>query len=165
MTNMTNEEVIDIIKKYDVNGCGYCHQGGNEVEEAFNMAIKALEQESKRINFWDLDDNDDCISRKAVLSLLADHFDNVFDMVKELPSVAILPDHDGCKDCKDETYPEYYYPCCECKQNYIDMWKRKNPTDTITMTREEFGEKLMEHYRQGREDGVNDFIKKSLIDE
>lgn len=43
---MTREEAIDIIKKYDVNGCGYCHQGGNEVEEAFNMAIKALEQQS-----------------------------------------------------------------------------------------------------------------------
>jgi hypothetical protein len=42
---MTNEEAIDIIKKYDINGCGYCHQGGNEIEEAFNMAIKALEQE------------------------------------------------------------------------------------------------------------------------
>jgi hypothetical protein len=43
---MTREEAIDIIKKYDINGCGYCHQGGDEVEEAFNMAIKALEQES-----------------------------------------------------------------------------------------------------------------------
>lgn len=40
---MTNEEAIDIIKKYDTNSCGYCHQGGDEVEEAFNMAIKALE--------------------------------------------------------------------------------------------------------------------------
>lgn len=37
----------------------------------------------------------DCISRKAVLSLLADHFDNVFDMVKELPSVAIPSAYKG----------------------------------------------------------------------
>lgn len=44
---MTREEAIDIIKKYDIHGCGYCHQGGNEVKEAFNMAIKALEQEPK----------------------------------------------------------------------------------------------------------------------
>lgn len=33
--------------------------------------------------------------------------------------------HDGCKDCKYETYPEYYYPCCECKQNYMDEWQKK----------------------------------------
>lgn len=42
---MEREEAIDIIKNYDVNDCGYCHQGGDEVEEAFNIAIKALEQE------------------------------------------------------------------------------------------------------------------------
>lgn len=65
------------------------------------------------------------ISRKAVLSILADHFDNPFDMVRDLPSVAIPPEHDGCKDCKYETYPEYYYPCCECKQNYKDEWQKK----------------------------------------
>lgn len=34
-------------------------------------------------------------------------------------------DHDGCKDCKYETYPEYYYPCCNCKQNYMDEWQKK----------------------------------------
>jgi hypothetical protein len=42
---MTREEATKIIKDYEVNGCGYCHQGGDEVEEAFKMAIKALEQE------------------------------------------------------------------------------------------------------------------------
>ena len=45
--------------------------------------------------------------------------------IEQLPSVAIPPEHDGCKDCKYETYPEYYYPCCECKQNYMDEWKAK----------------------------------------
>lgn len=44
---MKIEEAIKIIKNYDVNGCGYCHQGGDEIEEAFNIAIKALEQELK----------------------------------------------------------------------------------------------------------------------
>ena len=42
---MTREEAAAIIRKYDANGCGYCHQGGDEIEEAFDMAIKALEQE------------------------------------------------------------------------------------------------------------------------
>lgn len=42
---MTREEAAKIIKDYEVNGCGYCHQGGDEVEEAIDMAIQALEQE------------------------------------------------------------------------------------------------------------------------
>jgi len=42
---MTREKAIEIIKDYKVEGCGYCHQGGDEVEEVFQMAIKALEQE------------------------------------------------------------------------------------------------------------------------
>lgn len=46
---MTREEAIEIIRNYDVNGCGYCHQGGDEIEEAFDMAIKALEQEPEWI--------------------------------------------------------------------------------------------------------------------
>ena len=39
---MTNLEAIDIIQNYQINPCGYCHEGGSEVEEAFDMAIKAL---------------------------------------------------------------------------------------------------------------------------
>jgi len=39
---MTNEEAIKIIADYSVNGCGYCHQGGDEIPEAFDMAIAAL---------------------------------------------------------------------------------------------------------------------------
>ena len=38
------EEAIKIIEDYEVNGCGYCHQGGNEIPKAFNMAIEALKQ-------------------------------------------------------------------------------------------------------------------------
>ena len=46
-------------------------------------------------------------------------------IMTELPSAAIPQEHDGCKDCKYEDYPEYYYPCCECNHNYKDMWKKK----------------------------------------
>lgn len=42
---MTNREAIKIISNYEVNGCGYCHQGGNEVADAFNLAISALEKQ------------------------------------------------------------------------------------------------------------------------
>ena len=59
-----------------------------------------------------------CIGQTSLHSELA-------RKLRKLPSVAIPPDHDGCKDCKYETYPEYYYPCCECKHNYNDFWKIK----------------------------------------
>jgi len=72
--------------------------------------------------------------------------------IRQLPSVDIPPEHDGCKDCKHELKSDGEYPCSYCKQNYKDMWEMEKPTDTITMTREEFSEKLMEHYRQGRAD-------------
>ena len=39
---MDNLEAIYIIQNYQINPCGYCHEGGSEVEEAFNMAVKAL---------------------------------------------------------------------------------------------------------------------------
>ena len=136
-----------------------------------NWFYKHLKNMPSAIIQHELDE--DCISRKAVLSILADHFDNPFDMVRKLPSVIIpnttiqkseqnnkkqdkeqyekidcektdckncinhnycdyeqLPsitisqEHDGCKDCKYEDYPEYYYPCCDCKQNYVDKWER-----------------------------------------
>lgn len=43
---MTNEEAIKIISNYEVLPCGYCHQGGEEIEEAFNIAIEALKEKS-----------------------------------------------------------------------------------------------------------------------
>ena len=36
------EDAAEIIADYQVNGCGYCHEGGPEVEESFNVAIKML---------------------------------------------------------------------------------------------------------------------------
>jgi len=120
---MTNEQAIEIIKKYNVYGCGYCHEGGKEIEEAFDMAIQALQADGEYI------------SRQAIEDYVSEYgykhgsnwIDNsvLYKFIRQLPSVAIPPEHDGCKDCKYETYPEYYYPCCECKQNYEDMWQKK----------------------------------------
>ena len=42
---MTNEKAIRIISNYDALPCGYCHQGGKEIEEAFNLAIEALKEQ------------------------------------------------------------------------------------------------------------------------
>ena len=44
---MENREAIKIISNYEVNGCGYCHQGGNEVADAFDLAIAALEKQER----------------------------------------------------------------------------------------------------------------------
>ena len=77
---ITNEEAIKIIKNYDVNGCGYCHQGGDEVEEAFQMAINALSEHldtenndnSAKINdkMQDSVTKVDLISREDVLNII-----------------------------------------------------------------------------------------------
>jgi hypothetical protein len=47
------------------------------------------------------------------------------DMLCELPSVDIPPDHDGCKDCVYQDNPQDAMPCRECKQNYMDKWKAR----------------------------------------
>lgn len=42
---MTKEKAISIISGYEAYGCGYCMQGGEEVEEALRLAVDALRQE------------------------------------------------------------------------------------------------------------------------
>lgn len=49
---MTKEEAISIISGYEAYGCGYCLQGGDEVEEALSLAIDALKQEPVRHGHW-----------------------------------------------------------------------------------------------------------------
>lgn len=43
---MNNERAIEIIRDYETNGCGICHQGDeHEIIEAFNMATESLEDD------------------------------------------------------------------------------------------------------------------------
>lgn len=44
---MTNKEAIDIIANYEIYGCGYCHQGGDEIPEAFKKAIDVLKMQQE----------------------------------------------------------------------------------------------------------------------
>nr|DAL63914.1 MAG TPA_asm: Monocytic leukemia zinc finger protein finger, acetyl transferase, DNA [Caudoviricetes sp.] len=37
-----------------------------------------------------------------------------------------MKDHDGCAGCVYESKSEREYPCCECKQSYIDKWRSKD---------------------------------------
>lgn len=72
--------------------CDTCKHYNEFCETPIIKGCKLYEQAQIDNKFWELDDNDDCISRKAVLSILADHFDNPFDRVRELPPVAISYD-------------------------------------------------------------------------
>lgn len=36
-----------------------------------------------------------------------------------------MKDHDGCTGCVYESKSDREYPCCECKQNYIDKWESR----------------------------------------
>lgn len=125
-----------------------------EKKKAIDVAIEALEQEP----------SGDLISRQAVQNYIA-HFlslylqDNVREAVEaidevigDLPSIDIPQNNNGCENCRWQSKSESEMPCQQCMHNYTDEWEMEKPTDTITMTREEFSEKLMEHYRQGRAD-------------
>lgn len=46
---MTREEAIKILSNYETLSCGYCHCGGDEVPQAFEIAVKALEAWEKVI--------------------------------------------------------------------------------------------------------------------
>lgn len=40
---MNNSRAVEILSKIEALPCGYCYQGGEEFEEAVDLAIKALE--------------------------------------------------------------------------------------------------------------------------
>lgn len=37
-----------------------------------------------------------------------------------------MKEHDGCVGCMYESKSESEYPCCECKQCYMDKWRSKD---------------------------------------
>lgn len=39
---MNRQEAIRILSNYEELSCGFCHCGGDEVPQAFEMAVKAL---------------------------------------------------------------------------------------------------------------------------
>lgn len=46
MKKISIEKAIEIINDYDVNGCGFCHQGDyDEITQAFELATDALEKQ------------------------------------------------------------------------------------------------------------------------
>lgn len=147
---MTNTEAIKILNECRDRGFERTTYTIEEYHTARDMAIKALQEQ----NCDQCEVGNPClyceyefkaqadgeyISRQAVIdsidkwvknmgvliALPAQEVAPLFVSIHELPSVDIPPEHDGCKDCKYETYLEYYYPCCECKHNYNDFWKFK----------------------------------------
>ena len=108
-----------------------------EKKKALDVAFKAMEQSMPTMVYPQVDgitptvvaqaDGEYILKSEAIrVASGYCHPSNIAKELKKLPSVAIPPDHDGCKDCKYETYPDYYYPCCSCKQNYVDEWQERS---------------------------------------
>lgn len=98
-----------------------------EEQEAIDRYIKSISKPTG-VNFWDLTDGE-YISRQAVMDCfkkwqpyMATRLHEFEKELSELPSVAMPPDHDGCKDCRWENQYENI-PCMQCKQNYTDKWQ------------------------------------------
>ena len=45
---MNKTVIVKILSDYEENGCGFCHQGGDEVPQAFEMAVKALKYDDTK---------------------------------------------------------------------------------------------------------------------
>lgn len=106
-----------------------------EEQEAIDKYIKSISKPTG-VNVFDFykdkQADGDLISRQTVLDafwqldaeLRPSSINAILDMIKQLPSVAIPQDHDGCKDCKYQDKSEYEMPCLECMHNYTDEWER-----------------------------------------
>lgn len=51
---MNRQEAIKILSDYEENGCGFCHQGGDEVPQAFEMAVKSLKAWDDLLQWLDM---------------------------------------------------------------------------------------------------------------
>ena len=107
--------------------------------DALNLAIKALQEQEDRNEFYNWDApirhkaDGEYISRKALLEDLYKrdytkftHRDFVA-LVQYQDIVAIPPEHDGCKDCRWQSQSETEMPCKQCMHNYTDEWEVKRP--------------------------------------
>lgn len=134
---MTREEAIQVLNSYDGYFIGY---RTDDVDEALDMAIKALEQEPA----------EDCISRQAAIDVVKKWFDLIelnsdicVDGLISLPSVQPQPkkgkwiEVEGvygvkngmyeCSECgrviflDDEESPYEDYPFCHCGAK-MEVW-------------------------------------------
>lgn len=105
--------------------CETCKYG-----ETFNLDCARCDDDMT--NYAPKQADGEYISRQAVMDCykkwqpyMATKLHEFEKELSELPSVAIPPKHDGCKDCVYQDNPEDAMPCRECKQNYMDKWKAK----------------------------------------
>ena len=81
----------------------------------------------------------DLISRQSVIDAFYDMPNYTFStldvltVLKQLPSVAIPTEHDGCHNCRWQSQSESEMPCKQCMRNYTDEWEREKPTDRDLM--------------------------------
>ena len=98
-----------------------------EEQESIDKYIKSISKPTG-VNFWNLADGEYISKEKAIIQLSWDLSEVELPRIKEsldkLPSVAIPPEHDGCKDCKYVNHSTTEEPCVVCKQNYMDKWEK-----------------------------------------
>lgn len=123
---MRKETAAKIIESYEVNGCGYCHQGGPEVEEAFRMAADALKNPARpcKVRLIDAD---------KVISLwdkyhysIATHAMEFDEELRKSPAVDAIP-----IEWLKEHYPtkqvygtEQYFRTAYAVQDILAEWER-----------------------------------------
>lgn len=90
MAEMTKEIAIKILENYDVYDCGYCHQGGDEVKEAFDYTIKALQNEARVMTL------EEVIERRDSDAIWVEHMDG--EMIVQ-PAVLLPSFLDMDKEC------------------------------------------------------------------
>lgn len=80
---------------------------------------------------------DDLVRRNDVYNALDEWFSDkyvdvgLYTLIDNIPSIEPQSMMRGCDDCKYETYPDFYYPCCDCKNNYVDKWQMKEGENDV----------------------------------
>lgn len=125
---MTREEAINVLKKYDVYGCGVClqddFQNNLDATEALNMAIEALSAE-RLYTHEEVWADDDLISRADVQDLIAeilstylydnqrDILEHLSELVEALSSVSVnRPSGEWIKVDEQPYFRKHYHKVC-----------------------------------------------------
>lgn len=64
------------------------------------------------------------MSDKEKLKDMIDCLTAVADDLVEMKEYIEIAEADGCKDCTFESVEEWEMPCCKCKRNCKDYWRR-----------------------------------------
>lgn len=111
---MKKETAAKIIESYEVNSCGYCHQGGPEVEEAFRMAADALKNPARpsKVRLIDADALMEVYTRHEFSSDMGD----AIEILDNFSTMDAVPVRHG-KWTRENNYGIWKCSECGCKIN------------------------------------------------